>query len=92
MQLLDRKKQGFFSTEITCTFFHIWTHCLLLWENTLMLHNSKKYIYIYIISAEHLVIDDAESVSPPHTPLSSGIRLIPDKEDPIDDFGSKYLY
>ena len=57
-----------------------------------MLHNSNNILYIYIISAEQLVIDDAESVSPPHTPLSSGIRLIPDKEDPIDDFGSKYLY
>lgn len=30
------------------------------------------------IAGDHLVIDDAESVSPPSTPLSSGVRLIPD--------------
>ena len=44
-------------------------------------HKKLKFPLIYI-SAENLVIDDVESVSPPHTPLSTGIRLIPDKEDP----------
>ena len=32
------------------------------------------------ISADNLIIDEAESVSPPSTPLSSGIRLIPNSE------------
>ena len=42
--------------------------------------------FVNFLTAETLVIDDAESVSPPHTPLSSGIRILPDKEDP--DYGS----
>lgn len=38
-------------------------------------------------SDERLVIDDGESVSPPTSPISSGIRIINDK----DDSGGKYL-
>ncbi len=44
----------------------------------------------FFIPGDNLVIDDQESVSPPSTPLSSGIRLLPDvdREDPDQQLSS----
>ena len=38
-----------------------------------------------LLGGDNLVIDDTESVSPPSTPLSNGIRLIMPELDNKDD-------
>ena len=42
-------------------------------KKNLGLNNDVEYVFS---GADDLVIDDGESVSPPSTPLSSGVRLI----------------
>ena len=39
------------------------------------------FSFLFLIIAENLIIDEAESVSPPSTPLSVGIRLISASEN-----------
>ena len=39
------------------------------------------FSFLFLIIADNLIIDEAESVSPPSTPLSVGIRLISASEN-----------
>jgi len=45
------------------------------------LNRIDYYGAFYLILAENLIIDDHESVSPPSTPLSSGVRLVHHGQD-----------